>query len=97
MRELFRVLKPGGTAVLQVPISLSLQTTIDDPSVTDPRERERRFGQYDHVRIYGSDYPERLRAAGFRVEIFNPADRWGAAVVGELRLNPRERVFVGRK
>jgi len=97
MRELFRVLKPGGTAVLQVPMSAALQTTIEDPSVTDPRERERRFGQYDHLRIYGADYPDRLSEAGFLVEIFNPTDRWGPACIQELRLNPRERVFVGRK
>ena len=95
MRELFRVLKPSGTAILQVPISASLQRTVEDPHLTDPKERERRFGQYDHVRIYGADYPARLCEAGFVVEIFDPANRWDA--VGELHLNPRERVFVGRK
>jgi SAM-dependent methyltransferase len=97
MRQLCRVLKPGGAAVLQVPISASLPHTIEDPSVTDPRERERRFGQNDHVRIYGADYTDRLRDSGFRVEIFDPSTAWGAGVVDELRLNPRERIFVGRK
>jgi SAM-dependent methyltransferase len=97
MRELFRVLKPGGTAILQVPISASLQQTIEDPDLTDPKERERRFGQYDHVRIYGADYPARLRDSGFLVEVFDPASRWGADAVKILRLNPRERIFLGRK
>lgn len=97
MRELFRVLKPGGTAILQVPISASLERTVEDPQLTDPRERERRFGQYDHVRIYGADYPARLRESGFLVEIFDPAKRWGTELVSGLRLNSRERVFVGRK
>jgi SAM-dependent methyltransferase len=97
MRELCRILKPGGDAVMQVPISAALSATIEDPSVTDPQERERRFGQYDHVRIYGADYPDRLREAGFTVDVFDPTSRWGAARVAELRLNPRERVFVGRK
>lgn len=97
MRELCRVLKPGGTAVLQVPISASLPRTIEDPSIDDPRERERRFGQYDHVRIYGSDYTDRLRDSGFQVEIFDPSRAWGPQVVDELQLNPRERIFVGRK
>ncbi len=97
MRELFRVLKPGGTAILQVPVSASLARTVEDPSVTDPLERERRFGQNDHVRIYGADYPARLTESGFTVDIFEPARRWGAGVVAELRLNPRERVFAGRK
>lgn len=97
MRELFRVLKPGGIAILQVPVSASLEQTIEDPTLTDPRERERRFGQNDHIRIYGADYPTRLGSAGFRMDIFDPASHWGADTVKELRLNPRERVFVGRK
>jgi 2-polyprenyl-3-methyl-5-hydroxy-6-metoxy-1,4-benzoquinol methylase len=95
IKELFRVLKPGGRAILQVPISASLPRTIEDPNLTDPKERERRFGQHDHVRIYGADYPVRLGEAGFLVEIFDPASHWGT--IGDLRLNPRERVFVGRK
>lgn len=97
MRELCRVLKPGGTAILQVPISASLQQTIEDPYLTDTRERERRFGQYDHVRIYGADYSARLRDSGFLVEVFDPTSRWGVDLVGKLRLNPRERIFLGRK
>jgi SAM-dependent methyltransferase len=96
MRELLRVLKPGGTAILQVPISARLQQTVEDPYLTDPKECERRFGQYDHVRIYGADYPTRLRDAGFLVEIFDPVSQWGADV-DRLRLNPREKIFIGRK
>ena len=97
IKELFRVLKRDGIAILQVPISASLQRTIEDPFLTDPQERERRFGQHDHVRIYGADYPTRLREGGFSVEAFDPTGRWGAAIVENLRLNPREKIFLGKK
>lgn len=65
MQETFRVLKPGGWAILQVPINAEI--TYEDPSVVDPVERERVFGQSDHVRIYGKDYYDRLEQAGFTV------------------------------
>ena len=65
MRELYRVLKPGGWAVLQVPIYGD--TTFEDHTVTSPEAREKLFGQRDHVRRYGRDYAERLALAGFCV------------------------------
>jgi len=67
MRELLRVLKPGGWAIMQVPIKG--ETTREDPTVTSAAERTRLYGQDDHVRQYGRDYVERLRTAGFLVEI----------------------------
>ena len=67
MKELFRVLKPGGWAILQVPINRKLSTTFEDNSITDPKEREKAFGLAEHVRFYGLDYVERLRASGFQV------------------------------
>jgi SAM-dependent methyltransferase len=67
MSEFRRVLKPTGWAILQVPIRG--ETTFEDPSVTDPDERERLFGQWDHVRIYGTDYVDRLESAGFDVKV----------------------------
>jgi SAM-dependent methyltransferase len=71
MSELYRVLKPGGWGILQVPISLSLETTYENFSVIDPSEREAIFGQSDHVRIYGMDYVDRLKNSGFDVSIFS--------------------------
>lgn len=68
MRELYRVLKPGGWAVLQIPQDLSRATTFEDDSITDPKERAKIFGQYDHVRVYGRDYFDKLRSIGFEVQ-----------------------------
>lgn len=67
MAELFRVMKPGGWGVLQVPVDLSRKTTYEDPSITSPRARKKAYGRKDHVRWYGRDYSERLAQAGFVV------------------------------
>ncbi|WP_234734292.1 class I SAM-dependent methyltransferase [Tellurirhabdus bombi] len=66
--ELYRVLKPGGWAIIQSPIDYSRTTTYEDPSITDPREREKHFWQSDHLRLFGQDYPERLAKGGFTVK-----------------------------
>lgn len=65
--EVYRVLKKGGWAILQVPINTAFETTYEDSSITDPKEREKHFGQYDHIRYHGLDYPKRLEAGGFNV------------------------------
>jgi len=67
MQELFRVLSPGGMAILQIPQDLKRTTTFSDDSITDQKERAEIFGQYDHVRIYGLDYFDKLRSIGFTV------------------------------
>ena len=67
MQELYRILKPGGMAILQIPQDLSRATTFADDSITDQKERAKIFGQYDHVRIYGRDYFDKLRSIGFKV------------------------------
>ncbi len=67
MSEINRVLRPNGFAILQVPFFNPVgDTTFEDNSITDPRERERIFGQDDHVRKYGTDYPKRINASGLR-------------------------------
>jgi len=73
MNELYRVLKPGGWGILQVPMSISLDSTYEDFSITDPSEREQVFGQLDHVRIYAMDFVDRLKQSGFQV---NPFEWW---------------------
>lgn len=81
MAELLRVLRPGGWAIVQVPQRARMRDTVEDASVTDPRERARRFGQSDHLRLYGGDYADRLRAAGFDVT----AERFGAGLPADVQ------------
>lgn len=68
MQELFRVMKPGGWGIFQIPQDINRAKTFEDNTITDKKERARVFGQYDHVRIYGRDYFDKLRSVGFRVE-----------------------------
>ena len=65
MKELFRVMKKGGMGVFQVPQDLNRDVTFEDNSITDPKERAKIFGQYDHVRVYGRDYFDKLRSDRF--------------------------------
>ena len=68
MQELFRVLKKGGTLIAQVPLDESRESTFEDDSIVDYHERTKIFGQYDHVRVYGRDYYDRLTQVGFAME-----------------------------
>jgi len=68
MKELYRVLKPGGWAILQVPIDCQREITYEDSTITKSEEREKCFGQHDHLRCYGLDYEKRLKQAGYIVD-----------------------------
>ncbi|MGA7306640.1 MAG: class I SAM-dependent methyltransferase [Rhodothermales bacterium] len=76
MQEFHRTLKGDGWAILSVPIGAN--PTFEDPSITDPKERLRLFGQEDHVRNYGPDFADRLRAAGFKVDVFTVGELVGS-------------------
>lgn len=99
LSELYRVLRPEGRAILQVPISPILPGTIEDSEITSPEDRAWRFGQSDHRRIFGEDFPDILSLAGFRVDMFN----WNTSrkTFGGMRnryaLIRDERVYIGRK
>ncbi len=91
MRELFRVLKPGGWAILQVPVLR--EKTFEDPTVVLPEDRERIFGQKDHVRIYGRDYSERLEKAGFAVRVDSYSRSLGQSQVKKYCLFASEDTY----
>jgi len=97
LSELFRVLKPGGWAVIQVPISFALEVTYEDPTIIKPVERHRAFGQRDHLRIYGKDYLNRLRDAGFDVDVWSYAEEFSEAEAHKHGLLEGEKLFVCRR
>jgi SAM-dependent methyltransferase len=95
MGEFWRVLKPGGKAVLLVPIYI--EKTIEDPSIIDPFERRRLFGQYDHVRVYGPDFKVRLAAAGFEVTSLMTGDLVSQNEIHIFGLKGDETIFLAKK
>ncbi len=97
MRELFRILQPGGTAILQIPQDLNREKTFEDDSISDPAERAKIFGQYDHVRVYGRDYFDKLRSVGFKVKEVDLTSQLDPEVVDRYRLAKGEIIPVARK
>lgn len=98
MSELHRVLKPGGWAIVQVPFFYPLaDETTEDTTITDPKERYRRFGQDDHVRKYGKDYAQRLASAGFKVEASDFVKELPPETVKRYALPENETIFFCRK
>lgn len=97
IKEIIRVLKPGGKAILQVPIDYERSETFEDLTITDRRERERIFGQYDHVRVYGKDYPERLRMAGFEVIEDNFINSFSPEEIEKFRFDKNEIIYLCNK
>jgi hypothetical protein len=93
LREIFRLLKRGGTLVAMVPIIEGWENTYENPAITSPEERELHFGQDDHIRYYGRDFRDRLRRAGFSLKEFTAE---GADVV-KFALLAGEKVFVASK
>jgi len=97
MSEVLRVLKPGGFAIMQVPADFNRDTTFEDNSITDKNERTRIFGQYDHLRVYGADYPERLKSAGFSIDEPNYTEKISQADKVRYSLNIKEFMFALKK
>lgn len=94
MQELYRILKKGGMGIFQIPQDLSREKTFEDDTITDKKQRARIFGQYDHVRVYGKDYFDKLRAVGFQVIEENYTNKITSGLVDKYRLAKGEIIPV---
>ena len=97
MKEFYRVMKSGGWGIFQVPIDYNNSVTIEDRSVTDPRERERLYWQSDHLRLFGRDYGDKLSAAGFKVTESNFINEIDPKLVERYALDKNEIVYYCQK
>ena len=98
MAEIYRVLRPGGWGIMQIPLFQPLpEKTFEDFTLISPADREKAFGQRDHVRLYGKDYSDRLRSVGFKVEEVKPQDKLSQAEITRHALPQDEPVFLVRK
>jgi SAM-dependent methyltransferase len=93
MRELKRVLAPGGHAILMSPIARDRADTLHDPGAVTPEQRLARFGQEDHVRLYGADYDDRVRSAGFDLEVVDVLARSDEATIARYGLRQDHPLF----
>ena len=90
LAEIHRVLKPGGWAVLMCPVDRRRETTLEDPRIVAAADRHRVFGQADHVRLYGRDYPDRIAAAGFSVRADSYLEPFGESAIARYGLRRQE-------
>jgi hypothetical protein len=96
LNEIYRVLKPGGWAIIQVPIASELVQTIED-NVDSDEDRVLKYGQRDHVRLYGLDYLTRLKSHGFTVKDWSPAAHYDQKLINRYAINALEKVFIASK
>lgn len=97
MRELHRVMKPGGWGIMQVPQDFSRDVTFEDKTITSPEDREKYFWQKDHVRLFGNDYPKWLEKAGFEVEEFKKESKYDVKMIERYRLQKEEILYIVHK
>jgi SAM-dependent methyltransferase len=97
MKELYRVMKPGGWGIMQVPQDITRKETYEDASITSPEDREKHYWQKDHVRLFGLDYPEWLKKAGFTVKEFKPTENYSKEQITRYRLQEGEVLYIVSK
>lgn len=97
LKEIYRVLKPGGKAILQVPIDIEKEKSYEDNKIINPEDRNKHFGQYDHVRIYGMDFFQKLSKVGFRFEKIDLTSKLSEVDIKKYGLIKGELIPVGWK
>ena len=97
MKELYRIMKPNGWGIFQIPQDLNRDKTFEDNSITDKKERAKIFGQYDHVRIYGKDYFDKLRSIGFIVEEIDFTSKLSEEAISKYSLAKGEIIPLVKK
>lgn len=95
--ELYRILKYNGISILQVPINVKRENTFEDLSIKSKIQREKYFGQYDHVREYGLDFKDRVEQAGFKVEMINYSKKISQDLVIKYGLMKDDLIPIGKK
>jgi SAM-dependent methyltransferase len=97
MRELYRIMKPGGWGIFQVPLDTTRHTTLEDKSITSPADREKHYWQKDHLRLFGLDYLDKLEAAGFKVKVDDFVNSFSAGLIDRYRLPKHEMIYLCNK
>lgn len=97
LKEIFRVMKSGAWAIMQVPQDMTRATTLEDPTIVTPEDREKYYWQKDHVRLFGRDYPDFLRKAGFEVEEFWLKEHLEPSVFERFRISSKEVLYIAKK
>ncbi|TCP70690.1 class I SAM-dependent methyltransferase [Baia soyae] len=98
MREFYRVMKVGGWGIMQVPLATNVETSFEDEQVVTPEDRIRAYGHQDRVRVYAKeDYIQRLESVGFRVELYNIAERYSIEEACKLGLSKEDNLYIVHK
>ena len=97
LNEIYRILKYNGISILQVPINVKRKNTFEDSSIKSKNQREKYFGQYDHVREYGLDFKDRVEEAGFEVEMINYSTKISQDLVIKYGLMKDDLIPIGKK
>ncbi len=97
LNEIYRILKYNGISILQVPMNVKRKNTFEDSSIKSKNQREKYFGQYDHVREYGLDFKDRIEEAGFEVKMINYSTKISQDLVIKYGLMKDDLIPIGKK